>query len=93
MSTFAIILNEPNAEVEQRIRDAYGDCLKVNDAAWLVTGDLSVAEITDVVGFTGEATVANAAGFVLSLNGSYAGRVNKDTWAWLDRAEAARATA
>ena len=93
MATFAIILNEPNAEVEQRIRDAYGDCLKVNDTAWLVVGDLSIAEITDVVGFAGEATVANAAGFVLSLNGSYSGRVNKDAWAWLDRVEAAQATA
>lgn len=93
MSTFAIILNEQNAEVEQRIRDAYGDCLKVNDASWLVAGDLSIDEIIDAIGFRGEATVANAAGFVLSLNGSYAGRVNKDAWAWLDRAEAARATA
>ena len=93
MSTFAIILNEPNAEVEQRIRDAYGDCLKVNDASWLVVGDLSVDEIIDVIGFRGEATVANAAGFVLSLNGSYAGRVNKDTWDWFDRAGAAQATA
>lgn len=93
MATFAIILNEPNAEVEQRIRDAYGDCLKVSDTSWLVTGDLSVTEITDVVGFAGETPVANAAGFVLSLNGDYAGRVNKDAWAWLDRVEAAQATA
>ena len=93
MATFAIILNEPNAEVEQRIRDACEDSLKLNDASWMVVGDLSIDEITDVVGFAGEATVANAAGFVLSLNGSYAGRVNKDAWAWLDRAEAARATA
>ena len=93
MATFVIILNEPNAEVEQRIRDAYGDCLKVNGAAWLVVGDLSVDEITDVIGFTGEAPVANAGGFVFRLNGIYAGRVNKDAWAWLDRAEAAQATA
>lgn len=93
MSTFAIILNEPNAEVEQRIRDACKEYLKVNDASWLVVGDLSVEEIIDVIGFRGETTVANAAGFVLSLTGSYAGRVNKDTWDWFDRAGAARATA
>lgn len=93
MSTFAIILNQPNAEVEQRIRDACADYLKLNDASWMVVGDLSVDEIVDAIGFRGEATVANAAGFVLSLNGSYAGRVNKDTWDWFDRAGAAQATA
>ncbi len=92
MPTFAIILNEPNAEVERRIQ-ACGECLKVNAVSWLVTGDLSVEEIIDVIGFTGETPVANAAGFVFSLNGSYAGRVDKDAWEWLDRAEAARATA
>ncbi len=93
MATFAIILNEPNAEVEQRIRDACEESLKLNDAAWLVVGDLSVDDLVDAIGFRGEDAVANATGFVLSLNGSYAGRVHKDTWDWFDRAGAARATA
>ena len=92
MSTFAVILNEPNERVAARIRDAYPlpDHYRFSDTVYLVAGDLLVDDIIDTVGIGRD---SGAAGFVVRLNHGYGGWTNRGIWDWFARAEEAKRTA
>ena len=92
MSTFAVILNEPNERVAARIRDAYPspDHYQFSDTVYLVAGDLLVDDIIDTVGIGRD---GDAAGFVVRLNHGYGGWTNRGIWDWFARAEEAKRTA
>ena len=86
MSTFAVILNEPSAEVERRIRDAYPppNHYAFSATVYLVAGDLLVDDIIETVGIGED---SGAAGFVVRLNHGYGGWTNRGIWDWFARAE------
>ena len=88
MSLFAVVLNEPNEKIAERIRDAYPDPdhIKVNETVYLVTGDMLIDTLLEKSGLMGESAVADAAGFALRLNGTYGGRTYRNIWDWFERA-------
>lgn len=92
MSTFAVILNEPNDEVVARLKEAYPepDHIELGPTVYLVAGDLLIEDMTARLGFKGEDAIDGAVGVVFRLNGSYAGRNYRSLWDWLTRAEASR---
>ena len=52
MSLFAVVLNEPNEKIAERIRDAYPepDHIKVNETVYLVTGDMLIDTLLEKSG-------------------------------------------
>ena len=89
MSTFAVILNEPNDEVVARLKEAYPepDHLELNRNVYLLSGDLLIENVIERLGFKGEDAIDDAVGIVLRLNGTYSGRNYRSVWDWLARAE------
>ena len=89
MSTFAVILNEPNDEVVARLKEAYPepDHLELNRTVYLLAGDLLIENVIERLGFKGEHAIDDAVGIVLRLNGTYSGRNYRSVWDWLARAE------
>ena len=89
MSTFAVILNEPNDEVVARLKEAYPepDHLELNRTVYLLAGDLLIENVIERLGFKGENAIDDAVGIVLRLNGTYSGRNYRSVWDWLARAE------
>ena len=92
MSTFAVILNEPNDEVVARLKEAYPepDHLELNSNVYLLSGDLLIENVIERLGFKGENAIDDAVGIVLRLNGTYSGRNYRSVWDWLACAEASR---
>ena len=89
MSTFAVILNEPNDEVVARLKEAYPepDHLELNSNVYLLSGNLLIENVIQRLGFKGENAIDDAVGIVLRLNGTYSGRNYRSVWDWLARAE------
>lgn len=89
MPTFAVILNEPSAEVERRIRDAYPDPahMRLSPTAWLVAGDMPVRELAERVGLVGHGESGSAVGIALRLDGAYSGKTYDSIWEWFEQAE------
>ena len=89
MPTFAVILNESNAEVERRIRDAYPDPahMRLSPTAWLVAGDMPVRELAERVGLVGHGESGSAVGIALRLDGAYSGKTYDSIWEWFEQAE------
>ena len=89
MSTFAVILNEPNEQVVARLKETYPepDHLENSPTAYLVVGDLLVDALTTRLGFSDDDAIEGAVGVVFRLSGTYGGRTYRSIWDWLARAE------
>ena len=89
MTLYAIVLTEPNAEVDARIRGKYTTDRelydKLNDTFYLVRSDSIYSEEVAVnVGIKGYDRVKNAKGVVFRLNGvTYSGYAPGSIWEWL----------
>lgn len=90
MSTFAVILNEPNERVLARLRETFPEPnhLSLSPTAHLVSGDLLVDALTAALGFAGDDAIDDAVGVVFRLNGTWGGRSYQSVWDWLARADA-----
>ena len=86
---FAIVLNEPNREVDERIAKAYPRRFKYTDTCYLVAFDESVIteDIAEGTGLKGEDRIENASGVVFKLNAAYSGYTKKTLWEWLNSVE------
>ena len=85
MTIHAIVLTEPNTEVETRIRDKYTgrEFYKLNDTFYMVRSDGISEEVAVNVGIKGDDRIESATGAVFKLNGAYAGYAQKSLWEWL----------
>lgn len=86
---FAIVLNEPNHEVAERIVTAYPMRFKYTDTCYLVAFDEAVIteDIAEQVGIKGENRIEDASGVVFKLNAAYSGYTKKTLWEWLNSVE------
>ena len=83
MVMHAIVLEEENAQVAERIAAHYPKHYRVNDTCFLVrTEDLS-SKVAANVGIDREAP-AGGAGAVLKLNGARSGFADSALWEWFD---------
>ena len=86
---FAIVLNEPNREVDGRIAEVYPKRFKYTDTCYLVAFDEQVIteDIAEKVGLKGEDRIEDASGVVFKLNSAYSGYTKKTLWEWLNSVE------
>ncbi len=87
MPVFAVVLNEPNAEVERRLNDSYPGHFRFSDTFYLVQTDDIADSIANGVGIKGDNRIEPARGVVFKLNRSYAGFTTRALWDWLSQAE------
>ena len=87
MPVFAVILNEPSAEVEQRLGQAYPGHFRFTDTVFLVETDGIAESVATGAGIKGNDRIEAARGVVFKLNKSYAGFTVRSLWDWLARAE------
>lgn len=87
---FAIVLKEPNPDVDQRMQDHFAEHFRYNDTFALVAGNPGemAEEVALTIGLKGEHRVTDASGVVFKLNTGYAGYTRKDLWEWLSSVEA-----
>ncbi len=84
---FAVILEEPNPAVMERLKKLYRkDALVINDASALVCADALAEDVAVGTGVKGGDDPAG--GIVFKLNRAYAGFTHRSVWEWLERAEA-----
>lgn len=88
MRVFAVVLDEANDGVAERVREAYPDPnnYPMSDTVFLVTADALTKTVATAVGLKGESRVAGAQGVVFRL-GSYSGYTDRTLWDWLERSE------
>ncbi|MCY3955354.1 MAG: hypothetical protein OXF47_05110 [Nitrospira sp.] len=86
---FAIVLNEPNDGVAERITTAYSKRFKYTDTCYLVAFDEAIIteDIAEEVGLKGEDRIEDASGVVFKLNSAYSGYTKKTLWEWLNSIE------
>ena len=87
MCTFAIVLNETNPAVAERIEEKYPDRYRITDTSFLVADDTIAERVATAVGIKGDDRIENAAGVVFKLNGVYSGHSSRSLWDWLTLAE------
>lgn len=89
MRVFAVVLNEANEEVAERVREAYPDPnnYPMSDTVFLITADALTKTVATVVGLRGEERIADAHGVVFRMSGAYSGYTSRTLWDWLERAE------
>ena len=82
---FAIVLNEPNYEIDARILSAYPTRFKYTDTFYLVALDqvAITKEVAEEVGLKGDNRVKESSGVVFKLNSAYSGYTDKSLWEWL----------
>ena len=88
MPMFAVVLNEPNDAVAERIRAAWPEPehIAVGETVYLVAGDMPIDTVLEKAGLIGASPVEGATGFALQMSGTYGGRAHKTIWDWFDRA-------
>ncbi|WP_423906331.1 hypothetical protein [Candidatus Spongiihabitans sp.] len=84
MAIHAIILQNENSEVAERIAEHYRFNYPVNEKCFLVHTDDISEKVADTVGFGGENKIENAVGAVFKLNGTYSGFASSGLWEWLE---------
>ncbi len=84
---FAVVLWEPNEEVEKRLFDAYKDRYKYTDTFYLIRTEEPSAvtsEIATAVGIKGDSRVGQSSGAVFKMNSAFSGHTQKSLWEWLE---------
>ncbi len=87
MPVFAVVLNEPNNEVEKRLKEKYEGCFALTDTFFLVQSEAIAENVAVDAGIKGEDRVETARGVVFKLNKSYSGYTSRALWDWLVQAE------
>lgn len=89
MTTHAVVLIEPNADVEQRIINTYPKPghFKLTDTFYLVRNSHLSEDIAVAAGLKGDERIEQATGVVFRLNRAYAGYASPLLWEWLVDAE------
>ena len=87
MRTFAIVLNEANLDIVERIERKYPDHYRITDTSFLVADDTIAEKVATTVGIKGDDRIENARGVVFKLNGAYSGYSSRSLWEWLTAAE------
>jgi len=90
MPAFAVILNEENPEVSQRIEREYPEHYRITDTVFLLQSRKIADAVAVSVGIKGENRVEDARGVVFKLNSSYAGYSARTLWDWLQQVEEER---
>ena len=83
---FAVVLYQPNSEVEERITTLYPRHFKYTDGVFLIAVDSSVLsrKIATELGIGGQSKrIEDASGAVFKLNSSYSGYTTRSLWEWL----------
>lgn len=89
MTTHAVVLIKPNADVEKRIMDTYPKPghFKLTDTFYLVRNGSLSEDIAVSAGLKGDERIKQATGVVFRLNRAYAGYASPSLWEWLVDAE------
>ncbi len=87
MAIFAIVLEERNVDVEQRIGEHFRRPYQINDVVFLVEGDFIAGDVAISAGIKGDNRIEGAHGAVFRLNGSYSGFASRSLWDWLGQSE------
>ena len=86
---FAVVMDEPNAKIEERIRKEYANVYRYTDTFLLVPVDAGVTT-RDVAVATGiKGPNRDATGVVFKLNTAYSGYTKRSLWEWLSDVEGA----
>lgn len=82
---FAVVMFEPNQEVEQRIDEAFPGSFRYNECFSLVRAPFTLlsTDVARAVGLKGPETIEEASGFVIQQRPAYAGYTRPDLWEWL----------
>ena len=83
---FAVVLYEPNAEVETRLSSAYTEHHKYTDTFYLVCTEPSVvtSDIAEAVGLKGDNRIEDSSGVVFKMNSAFSGYTQRSLWEWLE---------
>lgn len=84
MVLHAIVLEEENGQVVERIEAHYPKHYRVNGTCFLVRTDDISSKVAAKVGIDGEAESGGATGAVLKLNGARSGFADSALWEWFD---------
>ena len=88
MSVFAVVLNEENHDVAERIRSGYPNfSYRLTDTFFLVRSDTIPETVATAIGIKGDRRIETARGVVFKLNRSYSGFTARSLWDWLRQAE------
>lgn len=88
MTTFAIVLNEPNESVARNIKHHFPGHFEYSKTFYLLESELTTGKLTECLGIKGENQIMDVSGFVLRLNDyNYAGYTSRDLWEWLSHVE------
>lgn len=84
---FAVVLDEPNETVGERLDKEYANVFKYTDLFYLVPVDSAVVtrDVALKAGIKG--TNRDATGVVFKLNSAYSGYTKKALWEWLSDVE------
>lgn len=84
---FAVVLDEPDGRVPDRIRKEYANVHQYTDTFYLVAVDPSVVTRDVAVAAGIKGTNRDATGVVFKLNSAYSGYTRKSLWEWLSDVE------
>ena len=84
MAVFAIVLNQPNAEVWEKVKEAWPASRHyiVSDTLALISGDADETLTADVTKTVGLGVLPESFGIVMQL-GYYHGFNASDLWEWI----------
>ena len=85
---FAVVLYEPDEEVEGRLAEAYQFHHKYTDTFYLICAGQSVItkDIAEAIGLKGEDRVEDSSGAVFKMNSAFSGYTQRSLWEWLESA-------
>ncbi len=84
---FVIVLEKPNSEVANLIKERYPECYEFSDTVFLISQDSLTETIAQEVKIKGDDRIEAATGAVFKLNGAYAGYASRSLWEWLEKTE------
>ena len=84
---FAVVLDEPDQRVWDRVSKEYANVYRYTDTFYLVpvATSVSTGDVARVAGIKG--TNRDATGVVFKLNAAYSGYTHKTLWEWLSDVE------
>ena len=83
MALFAVVLRKPNAEVPQRISDAFPDHFQLSDTFWVVASTTMSEQVAVKAGIKGKRRASDVSGVVFRLHVGYSGYTTPGLWEWL----------
>ena len=88
MAVFIVIVNEPHAELPQRIASEFPDSFSFSDRAWLVQSELTALAVSRALGVSersSDGAVTSTFGhiFVSQLSPNYWGFATASLWDWV----------